>query len=80
MFHLQQQKEKQKVKKINNNFALNELPAPLYDNVDVYKDSDFKLKETKQETEFDDDELDELAYEDAIEYDHRSLIRFFFSH
>ena len=69
----------------NNNYVEKNFPcAPVLSNVMVYRESECMMKETEiekeneQQPEFENEELDDLAYEDALEYDHRNICYFYF--
>ena len=66
----------------NNNFIAKNSPcAPVSSAVSIYKDTDAAMKETdikEEQPEFENEELDDLAYEDALEYDHRNICYFYF--
>ena len=63
-------------KKMGNNYLDSEAPSPVVYTKEKFN-STAKINDTeKQESpEFDDEELDDLAYEDALEFDHRSFFR-----
>ena len=71
--------------KIMNNTYISkgefDAPSPAYSKVKQTSKSndilDTKVKEGEEEKEFEDDELDDLAYEDALEYDHRNIFKFY---
>ena len=56
----------------------------LYYQMLWYRESECMMKETEiekeneQQPEFENEELDDLAYEDALEYDHRNICYFYF--
>lgn len=71
-----------KVISVTNNYVVKDSPcAPISSKVSIYKDTELAMKETERENEeqpeFENDELDELAYEDALEYDHRNICIFY---
>ena len=81
MFDLTQKPHHGKVghsKKMGNNYLNSldsEAPSPVYTKDKFNSAAKINDTESKESPEFDDEELDDLAYEDALEYDQRSFFR-----